>query len=91
MVILAMFLELVFIQAVSPISHGMAFDTQYRHTERIIVFKDYAQHPSPETKARWQQELSLMHKHEDWKWELKLALFVAANGFGFYWYFRCRD
>ena len=94
-VILVLFLELVVLQFggdfLFGMSHGMIADAPYRRTERLAAFRDSMDHPSPSTKAAFQEELRLMHKHEDWKWELALRLFVVINGVGIYYYFRHDD
>ena len=91
-VILALFLELVVLQFGSELlfgmSHGMMADAHYRRAERLAAFFDYHEHPSPDTKAKFQEEMRLMHKHEDWKAELALGLFIIINGTGIYYYFR---
>jgi hypothetical protein len=91
-VVLALILELVIIDCGGELlfgrSHGMMADTQYRRKERLEAFVDYHHHPSPESKATFQEEMRLMHKHEDWKLELTLGLFVILNGVGIYYYFR---
>jgi hypothetical protein len=54
----------------------------------LAAFRDSKIQPSPETKARFQEELQLMHKHEDWKQYLAIGLFIAANAVWIYYYFR---
>ena len=93
-VIVALFVELVVLQFGSELlfgmSHGMIVDVRYRRAERLAAFRDSIEHPSPATKAAFQEELRLMHKHEDWKWELALGLFIVINGVWIYYYFRRR-
>jgi hypothetical protein len=93
-VILALFLELVVLEIGSEIlfgmSHGMMADARYRRSERLAAFFDYHEHPSPETKAKFQEEMRLMHKHEDWKAYLAIGLFVVVNGVWIYYFFRGR-
>ena len=73
-VLLALFLEIAILEFGPEVfgarSHGMMADAQYRRKERLAAYFDYQQHPSPESKAMFQEEMRLMHKHEDWKWEL---------------------
>ena len=89
-IVLALFLELVVFEFGSLIifgpGHGQIVDTRYRQKERIAAFNDYEYHRSPENTARFQEELRLMHKHEDWKLYLALGLFVVVNGAGIYYY-----
>jgi hypothetical protein len=91
-VISALFLELVVLEIGSEIlferSHGMMVDARYRHTERLAAWADYRDHPSPATKTAFQEEMRLMHKHEDWKLYLGVGLFIAVNGVWIYYYFR---
>jgi hypothetical protein len=68
--------------------HGMIVDSPYRREERLAALTDSLQHPSPETKARFQEELRLMHKHEDWKAYLGVGLFFAINAVWIFYYFR---
>jgi len=89
-VILALFLELVFLALAFGYGHGQIVDTVYRRQERLAALIDYHQHPSPETKARFQDELRLMHKHEDWKAYLAVGSFLVINGVWIYFYFRGR-
>ena len=93
-VILALFLELVVLQSGSELlfgrSHGMIADARYRRAERLAAYLDYREHPSPETKVKLDEELRLMHKHEDWKGYLRLGVFVAVNGVWIYFYVRGR-
>ena len=72
------------------LGHGRIADTHYRQKERVAVWIDYLQHPSPATKAKFEHEMSLMHRHEDWKPILSIVLFFAINGIGFYYYFKSR-
>jgi hypothetical protein len=41
--------------------------------------------------ARFQEELRLMHGHEDWKIYLAISLFFALNGAWIYYYFQGTD
>lgn len=91
-VLAALFLELAVLQFGSEIifgpGHGQIVDTRYRQKERVAAFSDYEYHRSPETTARFQEELRLMHKHEDWKMYLVMGVFFAVNGVWIYYYFR---
>jgi len=87
-VLLVIFLELAILQILNVGGHGMMADTKYRHTERLAAYREYHEHPSPETKAAFRTEMRLMHAHEDWKGEVFLASLLIANGIGFYFYFR---
>ena len=89
-VVLALIGELVVLQFGSEIlfgnSHGAMVDTSFRRHERIAAFFDYHNHPSPATKATFDNEMRLMHRHENWKLYLALSLFVVINGAGIYYY-----
>ena len=86
---LALILEFLFLALFcNPYPHGEAFDVRFRHRERVLAFADYVQHRSPESKATWEQELRLMHDHEDWKMYLALGLLVAINGAAVYFFLR---
>ena len=91
-VILALYLEVAVLQLGSVIlfgpGHGQIVDTRYRQKERVAAFNDYEYHRSPETTARFQEELRLMHKHEDWKMYLAIGLYFAINGVWIYYFFR---
>lgn len=91
-VLLTLFLEIAIFQFGPEFfwgrSHGMMADAQYRRSERLAAYREYHQHPSPETKDAFNEEMRLMHKHEDWKWESALGLFVVFNGVGIYYYLR---
>jgi hypothetical protein len=88
-VVLALILKFLFLALFcNPYPHGEAFDVSFRHRERVLAFADYVQHRSPETKATWEQELRLMHDHEDWKMYLALGLLVAINGAWVYFFWR---
>jgi hypothetical protein len=91
-VISSLFLELVILDVGSTIlfglSHGQIMDAKYRQQERVAAFKDYLYHRSPETEAKFHEELRLMHKHEDWKIYLGIGLFAVINGIWIYYYFR---
>ena len=83
-------LELVVLEFGSELlfgmSHGAMADTHFRRQERLAAFADYHNHPSPDTKATFDEEMRLMHKHEDWKLYLGLGLFIVINGAGIYYY-----
>jgi hypothetical protein len=68
----------------SPYSHGVLGGVVYRAKERIAATVDYHQHPSPATKAKFDEELRLMHQHEDWKYWANLAFVLVANVAGIY-------
>ena len=86
---LALILEVLFLALFcNPYPHGEAFDVRFRHRERVLAFADYVEHRSPDTKATWEQELRLMHDHEDWKMYLALSLLVAINGAAVYLFWR---
>jgi hypothetical protein len=93
-VIAALYFELLLLGIGSEIifgsSHGAIVDTSYRRKERLAAFVDFHNNPSPETRAKFQEELRLMHKHEDWKMYLAISLLVAINGVWIYYYFRER-
>jgi hypothetical protein len=85
-VILALFLELALLSILFP-GNG---NVSYRRAERDAAFSNYENHSSLEAKAKVQDELRLMRKHEAWKAYPFLGLFVAANGVWIYFYFRGR-
>jgi len=90
-VILVLYLELAVLQVGSVIIFGPSHDpigARYRHKERLAAYFDSRYHPSPETKAAFEEELRLMHKHEYWKGYLALGLFFAINGVWIYYYLR---
>jgi hypothetical protein len=73
----------------NPWPHGEAFDTRYRHKERLEAFMDWSLHPSPTSRATWEQELKLLHHHEDWKMYVILGLLVTLNGMAIYYIICC--
>ncbi len=83
-VILALCFELIVLQfggdMIFGFSHGMMADAKYGREERLAAFWNNQEHPSPATKETLQNELRLMHKHEDWKWQTALILFAVING-----------
>jgi hypothetical protein len=83
LVVLALGNELIF-----GLGHGQIADTRYRQKERVAAWIDDLNRPSPETKAKFREELRLMHKHEDWKMSLAVGVFFAINGVWIYYYFR---
>ncbi len=85
-VFLVLFLEVVLLEMLFP-GHG-EIATSYRLHERSAAVYDYQDHPSVETKTKFQEELRLMHKHEDWKAYLALIVFCAVNGVWIYFYLR---
>jgi hypothetical protein len=89
-VVLALIGELVVLEIGSEIlfrnSHGEMVDTSFRRHERIAAFFDYHEHPSSATKATFDNEMRLMHRHNDWKLYLALSLFVVINGVAIYHY-----
>jgi len=88
-IFVALVLELLFLALFcNPYPHGEAFDVTFRRRERIMAMSDYANKRTPEMKAKWEQELRLMHDHEDWKQYLALCLFVAINGAWIYLFWR---
>jgi hypothetical protein len=56
---------------------------RYRRHEREAALIDHSLHPSSATEARFQEELRLMHKHEDWKIYAMLGLLVALKWVAF--------
>ena len=85
----ALILELVVLQIASDMfyhGHGPIADTRYRQKERLAAYFDSREHPSPESKAKYQEELRLMHGHEDWKVYVALGCFITFNGVGIYYY-----
>ncbi|HEY1719425.1 MAG TPA: hypothetical protein VGH42_14190 [Verrucomicrobiae bacterium] len=87
---MALFLELVVLEIGGELlfgmSHGAMVDTRFHRQERIAAFEEYHDHPSAATKATFDEEMRLMHKHEDWKLYLRLGLFVVVNGIGIFYY-----
>jgi hypothetical protein len=80
LVAITLFLEFYFLTVVrNPYPHGMIHDVSYRRAERFTTLRDYLQHPSADTKAVFDREVALMHKHEDWKEHVALGLLLAAN------------
>ena len=94
-IVLALIIELVVLEIGGEVlfgrSHGMMADTRFRHQERIAAFFDYHDHPSPATKATFDEEMRLMHKHEDWKVYLRLSIFFVVNAVGIYYYWNYGD
>jgi len=76
--------ELIFVGTCNPYPHGMSHDVSYRHQERLAAWMDSRQHPSPATEARFQDEMRLMHEHEDWKIHAGLGVLVVLNVAGIY-------
>ena len=88
-VAIVVILEFLFITMFcNPYPHGMVADVRYRHTERFVALRDYMEHHSTDTKAAYDRELALMHKHEDWKGYLTLGLLLAANVVAVYFFLR---
>ena len=89
-IVLALILELVVLEIGSEmlfgISHGAMADTRFRRQERLAAFFDYHNHPSPATKATFDEEMRLMHRHEDWKLYVEWSVFAIVNGAGIYYY-----
>jgi len=89
LIVLALTLEFSFLALfLNPYPHGMMGDVSYRRAERLGAFRDYIQHRSVETKAAFDSEMSLMHRHEDWKMYAALGLLVAINGTVIYYFLR---
>ncbi|MGC9943236.1 MAG: hypothetical protein ABSE48_15510 [Verrucomicrobiota bacterium] len=90
-VVLVLFLELVILEVGEELlfgrSHGAMADVVFRRHERLDAFNDWHTNPSPATKSRFDEEMRLMHKHEEWKYEVAWGLFVVLNGVGIYYYF----
>lgn len=80
--------DLFFVGIYNPYPHGEIVDVSYRGKERLVAWLENAQHPSPATKAKLQEELRLMHRHEDWKGYVALGLLVGLNIAGFYYLLR---
>ena len=80
--------ELIFVGTYTPYPHGEIVDVRYRGKERTTAYMDYRLHPSPETEAKFHEELRLMHKHEDWKGYAALGILVAVNIGGIYLLFK---
>ena len=89
-IVLVLILELFVLELGSEmlfgLSHGAMVDTRFRRQERWVAFEEYHDHPSPATKATFDEEMCLMQKHEVWKHYLVLGLLIAANGAGIYYY-----
>ena len=87
LVAIALILEFLFLAFFcNPWPHGEMGDVRFRHQERLTAFFDYHYHPSPTAKATFDEEMRLMHRHEDWKVYLALGLIVVANGAGIYYF-----
>ena len=80
--------ELFFVATFNPYPHGMSHDVRYRNQERSAAWIDSRQHPSPQTEAKFQEELRLMHEHEDWKFHSALVALVVFNVVGIYLFLR---
>ena len=80
--------ELIFVGTCNPYPHGMSHDVRYRNQERLSAWIDSRQHPSPETEAKFREELRLMHDHEDWKIHTALGALVVVNVVGIYLFLR---
>jgi len=83
-----LFFEMYFVGTFQPYPHGEIFAVQYRNQERYSAWTNSAFHPSSTTKAVLQEEIRLMHKHEDWKWDLALGLLVVINAVGIYYFLK---
>jgi hypothetical protein len=83
--------ELIFLGTYNPYPHGEMVDVHYRGHERLAAWFDYHQHPSPTSKATLDDEMRLMHRHEDWKGYVALGLIVVANVAGIYYFLRCEN
>lgn len=68
----------------NPWPHGEKAEVKVRRRERIAAFFDYSQNPSLTTKATFDEEIRLMHRHEDWKIYFAGALLVAAKVISIY-------
>jgi hypothetical protein len=74
----------MFVMMHNPYPHGETIDVRYRGKERMTAYMDYRLNPSPETEAKFHDEMRLMHKHEDWKGYAALGFLVALNIGGIY-------
>ena len=94
-IVLALIVELVVLEFGGEVlfgrSHGMMADARFRHQERIAAFFDYHDHPSQATKATFDEEMRLMHRHEDWKVYLWLSILFTVNAAGIYYYWNYED
>src|ERR1041385_3897049 len=80
--------ELIFIGTYNPYPHGEIVDVRYRGKERLTAYMNYHINPSPTTEAKFKEELSLMHKHEDWKTYATLGVLFTFNVIGVYYFLR---
>jgi hypothetical protein len=76
--------ELMLLISYQPYPRGEVLEVSYRQKERVAAMMDYRFHPSPTTNAKYQDELRLMHEHEDWKGHAALGFLVVVNVFGIY-------
>jgi hypothetical protein len=81
-----LFFEVALLELLFP-GHG-EIAASYRLRERSAALYDYRDHPSAEAKAKLDDELRLMHQHEDWKGYVALSVFLAVNGIWIYFYLR---
>jgi hypothetical protein len=89
LIAMTVILEFLFVTMFcNPYPHGMIADVSYRHTERFVALRDYMEHHSTDTRAAYDRELALMHRHEDWKGYLALGLLLAANVAAVYFFLR---
>ena len=86
LIVLALILEFFLAHICNPYPHGMMGDVSYRRAERLGTFRDYMRLRSTDTKAAFDKEMILMHRHEDWKIYAALGLLVAINGTAIYWF-----
>lgn len=81
-------IQLISVARYNPYPHGMGHDVRYRNKERLIALIMYTHNTSPSTKAIYEEELRLMHKHEDWKKYVALGLMAILNGIGIFYFLR---
>ena len=86
LVAFAIWLELMLVVSYQPYPHGEIFAVQYRNQERYAAWNNSIFHPSPTTKAAFQEEMRLMHKHEDWKTYVALGFLGVLNVVGIYYF-----
>lgn len=91
-IVAALFLEILLLDVgnglIFGLSHGQMADVSYRRKQRFKAYFDYRQNPNEKTKADFQEEMRLMHRHEDWKTYLGVGLFFGVNGVWIYFYLR---
>ena len=81
-VLFVLFLEFAWWAWPRVSAHGYAEDP-YRLNERMTALSEWSDHPTPETKAAFDNEIELLHEHEHTA--IKQVAVLLANVVGIFW------